>query len=81
MIYFLYHDTPEKKTLVDVIGKPSEERRGGDMWAVFGRDSQKRARKWVEDNKLQLELDLDYDPSGEVGTIKRNEMVIGRYYL
>ena len=81
MIYFLYNDTPEKKLLEAVIGKPSDRRKGGDMWAVFGKDSQKKAREWERDCKLQLELNLDYDPSGEIGTIKRNETVIGRYYL
>jgi len=85
MIYFLYNDTlvyeSLKKLLEDVIGKPSEERKGGDMWAVFGKDSQKKAREWERDCNLQLELNLGYDSSGEIGTIKQNETVVGRYYL
>ena len=83
MIYFLYHDTPEKKLLETVLGEPTHNCVGGDMWDVRGKESQKKAREWERDCKLQFELDLDYARSGDVGTIKREKCktVIGRYEL
>jgi len=82
MIYFLYHDTPERNLLETAIGEPTHECRGGDMWDVRGKECQKKAREWGRDCELQFELNLEYDPSGEVGTIKREDKtVIGRYEL